>query len=172
MNYDRDVSAEVISDEEAKQKAQEFLEAKGFTNMKSTYYIKQGGISTINFAYEQKYNGQDVIMYADLIKVKVALDNGEILGIETSGYLNNHYERQLSEPVVSMQEAKQKLNPDIEITNERLACIPTEWNTEIFCYEFQGKIDEINFLTYVNVETGAEQDTLVITDTGNGTLTE
>ena len=61
---------------------------------------------------------------------------------------------------------------DIEIINQRLAKIPTEWNTEIFCYEFQGKIDEIEFLTYINVETGDEEDTLVITNTENGTLTE
>ena len=172
MNYDKNVEAEVISDEEAKAKAQEFLNSKGFQNMSPTYYIKQGGISTINFAYEQKYNDESVIMYADLIKVKVALDDGEILGIETSGYLNNHYERNLVTPRITMDEARQKLNPDLEITNQRLAFIPTEWNTEIFCYEFQGKIDEIDFLTYINVETGDEADTLVITNTENGTLTE
>ncbi len=172
MNSDREINAEVISDEEAKEKARQFLENKGFPNMKSTYYIKEGGASTINFAYEQKYNNSSVIVYPDLIKVKIALDNGEILGIETTGYLNNHYERKLVEPKISIEEAKNKLNKNIQITNQRLAIIPTEWNTEIFCYEFQGKIDEIEFLTYVNVETGEETDTLVITNTGNGTLTE
>jgi len=173
MNCDRNVETQIISDEEAKNKAKEFLDSKGFSNMKATYYIKQGGISTINFAYEQKYdNNQAVIMYADLIKVKVALDNGKILGIETTGYLNNHYERNFSNPQISIEEAREKLNTDIELTNQRLAMIPTEWNTEIFCYEFQGRIDEIEFLTYINVETGDEEDTLIITNTDNGTLTE
>lgn len=173
MNSDRNVDTQIISDEEAKNKAKEYLDSKGFANMKATYYMNQGGVSTINFAYEQKYDAnQSVIMYADLIKVKVALDNGEILGIETTGYLNNHYERKFATPKISMEEAKSKLNTDIEIINQRLAMIPTEWNTEIFCYEFQGKIDEIEFLTYINVETGDEEDTLVITNTENGTLTE
>ena len=173
MNCNRNVDTETISAEEAKAKAKEFLDSKGFNNMKATYYINQGGISTINFAYEQNYaDDQNVIIYADLIKVKIALDNGEILGIETTGYLNNHYERSFATPSISINEAKSKLNKDINITNERLAIIPTEWNTEIFCYEFQGKINEIEFLTYINVETGEEEDTLLITDTGNGTLTE
>ncbi len=173
MNSDKNVETQIISDEEAKTKAKDFLDSKGFSNMRATYFIKQGGISTINFAYEQKYdNNQNVIMYADLIKVKVALDSGEILGIETTGYLNNHYERTFEELKVSMDEAKSKLNKEIEITNQRLAMIPTEWKTEIFCYEFQGKINDIEFLTYVNVETGKEEDTLVITNTENGTLTE
>ena len=173
MNSDKNVETQIISDEEAKSKAKEFLDSKGFANMKATYYINQGGISTINFAYEQKYDdNQSVIMYADLIKVKIALDDGSILGIETTGYLNNHYNRTFVVPKISMEDAKTKLNTDIEITNQRLAMIPTEWNTEIFCYEFQGKIDEIEFLSYINVETGEEEDTLVITNTENGTLTE
>ena len=172
MNSDRNVGAEVISGEEAKTKAKEFLDAKEFKNMKATYYINEAGVSTINFAYEQNYNNQSVIIYADLIKVKVALDNGEILGIETTGYLNNHYTRNLATSQITMEDAKVKLNADAEITNQRLAIIPTEWNTEIFCYEFQGEIDEIQFLTYINVQTGEEEDTLIITDTGNGTLTE
>ena len=173
INSNRNVDTQIISDEEAKNKAKEYLDSKGFANMKATYYMNQGGVSTINFAYEQKYDAnQSVIMYADLIKVKVALDNGEILGIETTGYLNNHYERKFATPKISMEEAKSKLNTDIEILNQRLAMIPTEWNTEIFCYEFQGKIDEIEFLTYINVENGDEEDTLVITNTENGTLTE
>ncbi len=173
MNCDRNVQTEIISGDEAKTKAKEFLDSKNFPNMKATYYINQGGISTINFAYEQKqdYN-QSVIMYADLIKVKVALDNGEILGIETTGYLNNHYERKLATPKIGIDQAKSKLNKDIEITNQRLAMIPTEWKTEIYCYEFQGKIGEIEFLTYINAETGEEEDTLIITNTENGTLTE
>ena len=43
--------------------------------MKETYYLKQEGMLTINYAYEQ----DGVIMYPDLIKVKVALDDGRIL---------------------------------------------------------------------------------------------
>jgi germination protein YpeB len=172
MDSDREIATEILSEDEAKEKARQYLEAKGYTNMKDTYYLKQNGILTINFAYEQKYNDQRVIMYADLIKVKVALDNGEVLGIETTGYLNNHYERELATAKLTIDEARNKLNKDIEITNERLAMIPTEWATEIFCYEFHGKIDDIEFLTYINVETGEEEDTLVITDTGNGMLTE
>ena len=173
MNSNRNVDTQIISDEEAKTKAKEYLDSKGFINMKPTYYMNQGGVSTINFAYEQQYDkNKSVIMYADLIKVKVALDSGEILGIETTGYFNNHYERTFVIPKISIEEAKLKLNKDIQIINQRLAIIPTEWKTEIFCYEFQGKIDEIEFLTYINVETGEEEDTLVIINTENGTLTE
>ena len=136
--------------------------------MKETYYLKQDGIMTINYAYNQ----DGVVMYPDLIKVKVALDNGEVLGIETTGYLNNHTERTFTKAKISIEEAKSKLNKSLEITSEGMAIIPTEWKTEILCYEFKGKIDDTDFLVYTNVETGREENILVIIDTPNGILTQ
>ena len=167
MERNRDVSAEVISQEEADKKVKEYLKAKGFDNMKETYYLKQSGIVTINYAYVQ----DDVIMYPDLIKVKVALDNGEILGIETTGYLNSHTKRNIEEPKVTKEKAKQSLNKDLNIESEELAIIPTEWRTEVLCWEFEGNIEGLDFIVYVNAETGKEEDILIITNTPNGTLT-
>lgn len=168
MNYNREVKAEVISQDEANEKGKEFLNLRGISNMKATYYLKEGGIVTINYAYEQ--NG--VTIYPDLIKVKVALDNGEILGVETSGYLNNHTERTFTKAKISIEEARSKLNKSLEITSEGMAIIPTEWKTEILCYEFKGKIDDTDFLVYTNVETGREENILVIINTPNGILTQ
>ena len=135
--------------------------------MKETYFLKQEGIVTINYAYTQ----DDVIMYADLIKVKVALDNGEILGIETTGYLNNHTQRDLSNIKITQDEARKTINQNLEIEAEGMAMIPTEWQTEILCYEFKGKVDDREFLVYINAENGREEDILIITNTPNGTLT-
>ena len=166
MNSNRDISAEIISQEEANEKGKEFLNSKGFTNMKETYYLKQEGIVTINYAYMQ----DNVIMYPDLIKVKIALDNGEILGIETTGYLNNHTQRDISNIKITEEEAKKDLNKNLEITSSGLAVIPTEWQTEILCYEFKGKVEDKEFLVYINAENGREEDILIITNTPNGTL--
>ena len=166
MNTNRDVSVEIISQEEANNKGKEFLSSKGFENMKETYYLKQEGIVTINYAATQ----DNVTLYSDLIKVKVALDNGEILGVETTGYLNNHTIRNFTKPKITVDEAKSKLNKNLQLESEGLAMIPTEWKTEIFCYEFKGKVDDREFLVYINVENSREEDILIITDTPNGTL--
>ena len=167
MNTNRNVSTEVITQEEANEKGKQYLENKGFPNMKETYYLKQEGIVTINYAYTQ----DNVVVYPDLIKVKVALDNGEILGIETTGYLNNHEERKIQNIKITQQEAKKTLNKELEIISEGMAIIPTEWKTEILCYEFKGKVEDREFLVYINAENGREEDILVINNTPNGTLT-
>ena len=167
MNSNREVNAESISQEEANVKGKEFLNNHGIMNMKETYYLKQDGIVTINYAYVQN----DVVVYSDLIKVKVALDNGEVLGIETTGYLNNHTQRDTSKIKISKESAKKTLNKDLQISSEGLAIIPTEFQTEILCYEFKGKVDDKEFLVYINAENGREEDILIITNTPNGTLT-
>ena len=171
MNYDRDIEAETISNERANEIGLNFLNGKGFQNMKQTYYLNQGGALTINYAYNQQTPNGDVIMYPDLIKLKIALDNGEILGIETTGYLNSHEERKLPSVKVSKEEAKRKLNQDLNIQSEGLSVIPTEFQTELFCWEFKGKVEETEFLVYINAETGKEENILVIKNTPNGTLT-
>ena len=167
MNSNREIGAEAISYDKANEIGKNFLESKNFTNMKETYYLKRDGIVTINYAYVQ----DNIIMYPDLIKVKVALDNGEIMGIETTGYLNSHTERNIPNVQISSEEAKRNINPNLEITSERLTMIPTEYQTEVLCYEFKGRINERDFLVYVNVETGKEEDILVILETPDGILT-
>lgn len=168
MNYNRTVSEEKISQDEANKIGQDFLNSRGIKNMKATYYLKQSGAVTVNYAYEQ----DGVVVYPDLIKLKIALDNGEILGMETSGYLNNHEVRTIPTAKISEEQARKNLNKNLEITSSGLAIIPTEWRTEIFCYEFKGKVSNTDFLVYINAETGAEENILVIIDTPNGILTQ
>ena len=112
----------------------------------------------------------NVIMYPDLIKVKIALDNGEVLGIETTGYLNNHTTRDISNIKITEEEAKKDLNKNLEIISSGMAVIPTEWKSEILCYEFKGKVEDKEFLVYINAENGREEDILIITNTPNGIL--
>lgn len=79
LNCYRDIEEEKIPEEEAVKLGKKFLNEKGYNNMQETYYLKQDGSIVINYVYTQ--NG--VKIYPDLIKVKIALDNGEILGIES-----------------------------------------------------------------------------------------
>jgi len=168
LNSNREINEIKFDEQEAISKAKEYLNSKGFNNMQETYYMKQDGFITINFAYKQG----DVIMYADLIKVKVALDNGEVIGLETTGYLNNHYEREIPTRKISTENARTQLTANAQITSEGLAMIPTEWKTEKFCYEFKGKIENIDYIAYINAETGEEEDILIVTNTENGTVSE
>lgn len=165
--YNRDVGDVELDIDKAKEIGKQFLEKTGFKSMKDTYYTEQNGIATINYAYEQ--NG--VIIYPDLVKVKVALDNGEIVGFESKGYLMNHREREIPEPAITEAEALQKVARKENIKSSGLAIIPTDYGKELFCYEFKGKLDDQDFIVYINAITGEEEDILLIINSEEGILT-
>lgn len=166
MTYNKNIYEENIDIDEAKKYALDFLENHNYNGMEASYYTIENGAVTINFAYTQS----GVICYADLVKVKVALDNGEILGFETRGYLNSHVTRNIEEPKIDVNEARKIINQDVEITSERLALIPTEWSTEVLTYEYKGKVEDRNFIVYVDANTGKEERVFLLIESENGIL--
>ncbi len=167
MLYNRPVSGKKLDMDKAKKKGLEFLKDRGYENMEDTYYLTQGNVATINYAYKQK----NVTVYPDLIKLKIALDTGEIVGIEAKTYLSNHTKRDIQIPEISMEEARKKINSKLKINSSGLAIIPTNYKKELLCYEFKGKLNDKEFIIYINAITGNEEDILIIVNTPNGVLT-
>ena len=85
--------------------------------------------------------------------------------------MNSQTENLKNVLIKSIENVKKTLNSQLNIESEGMAVIPTEWKTEILCYEFKGKVDDTEFLVYINAENGREEDILVISNTPNGTLT-
>lgn len=162
------VSGEKITVEQAKEAAKRFLDGHGIFNMQDTYYISENGMATINYAYKEE-NG--IICYPDLIKVKVSLADGSVIGMEAQSYYSSHTEREYKRPRISLEEAKKKINPDVDVYYEGLALIPTDWRTEVLTYEFKGRVEENDFIVYINAETGREEKIFMIINTPNGILT-
>lgn len=163
----RIVNEEKIDFSEAVKKASQYLKDKGFNDMENNYYDKTDGIATINFAYMQ----DGVTCYSDLIKVKVALDNGEILGLEANGYLMNHSQRDFPEIKLSRADAQAKINSHLNVNSVSMAYIPKDSMEEILCYEFQGKANNRNFIIYINAENGREEKILMLIESPDGILT-
>lgn len=162
----RPVTEQKLSMQEAKQMGRAFLSVKGYHNLKDSYYEVLDNVATINYATEQ--NGY--IVYPDLIKVKVAMDTGEVLGVETTGYIMNHKTRSMQAAKISEEEARSKVSPALQVESVSLAVIPTEGGSEIECYEVRGKADERNFLVYVNTQTGLEEKILLLLESESGVL--
>ena len=161
------VNEEHFDIETATENARSYLENHGFTNMKPSYYQKDNGIATLNFAYEQ----DGIICYSDLIKIRVALDSGNIVGIETKGYLMNHKYRESIVPKLSQEDAKSKISTNLEVSATTLAIVPKDSLKEVLCYEFKGTFHDKNFIIYVNADNGREEEILLLIEDENGVLT-
>ncbi|HHY83845.1 MAG TPA: germination protein YpeB [Clostridiales bacterium] len=165
--HNREVGEKTIDVRKAMEIGAEFLKERGFENMKQSYYLNNDGIATINYAYHE--NG--ITYYPDLIKVKVALDNGDVVGFEANGYFMNHRDRNLEPPTLTEEEARQLVRKGENIKSSGLAVIPTNYGTELLCYEFTGKLEDRDFLVYINAYTGKEEQVLIIINSEEGILT-
>lgn len=164
---DRSVEKQNISIEKAKEIGDKYLQSLGLSDFDPTYYQTTENMTTINYAATQ--NG--VLLYPDLIKVKIAMDTGEVCSVECTGYIFNHTQRTNLIPTITEQEAKANLSKDMTLESTRLAVIPTDSNSEVLTYEFKGKIDDNTFLIYINAKTGKEENVLILLETEGGLLT-
>lgn len=159
---------EGISIDEAAQKAREFLAAKGYHSMHESYYQREANTVVVNFAYKQG----DFVMYPDLIKVKISLENGEMIGFEANGYHTNHIEnRKIPQIAITEEQARSKVRQNVEIDKVNFAVIPLETGEEAFCYEIKSKLNDRNFLVYINVVDGNEERILLLLENEDGILT-
>ncbi|MDI9476648.1 MAG: germination protein YpeB [Natronincolaceae bacterium] len=155
-----------INKKDAIKKAGDFLKRIGFNNMEATYSMEDEGQMVINFAYKQ----ENVLIYSDLVKVKLALDDGDIIGLEAQGFLTNHYERNIEEPKISKEEAGKMLSDRVEEENVRLAIIPIAGGKEVLTYEFKVKFGGDYYLIYIDADTGQQRKVLLMVNQENGTL--
>ncbi|RJX19622.1 MAG: germination protein YpeB [Desulforudis sp.] len=156
-----------LSVAEAKERAERYLAEHNLRNMQVTFSVRQGDTVTYNFAAVQ----DGVILYPDLLKVTVALDNGQVIGREAFGFVMNHHRRPNLEPTVSAEQARKKINERVKVSNVRLAVIPTDGGGELLTWEFRGEAAGNTYLVYVNANNGRQERILQLVDAPEGELT-
>lgn len=153
---------------DALKSAEKYLDALGIYEYEETYYEISNGICIYNFAGEQ----DDIVLYTDLIKVGVALDNGEIMSFDARGYITNHTRRNLARPALSEEDAEGRLSEGLTVFEENLCVIPSDGLNERYCYEFYCVDGEgRQLLIYLNADTGEEEQILLLQIGSNGRLT-
>ncbi len=164
-----DVMQENLSSDDAVRIAKQYLQKIGFNDMVENYHATTEGQCTINFAYTKN----SITCYPDLIKVTVALDTGEIIGVDARGYLTNHHERDDLLITLTQDEARNSVSPDLSVLNSRLCVIPSSGKNEFFCYEFHCvDKDSKEYLIYIDTRTGQEDNILLLLYSDGGTLTK
>ncbi len=163
---DRHIGEENLSEEAVRKKAETFLGENGYKNMAESYFEKRDGSIVINYAATQ----DGYILYPDLVKVKIALDDGEVIGFESRGYITNHTYRHIPKPVISKDEALRTVNEGLEILSITEAVIPLDNGNEACCYQIKGTVEKRHFLMFVNTQTGETEDVQILLENENGTL--
>ena len=56
-----------------------------------------------------------------------------------------------------MEEARAKINPQVEVMEERQAVIINDLNEAVLCYEFMGTLEKDTYRIFINALTGHEE---------------
>ncbi len=166
FSYAGSCNAEKISGEQATEKALEFLQKNGVENMKPVWINLANNLYTINFAYED--NG--VIVYSDLIKVRVCAETEMVIGMEAVSYYTNHTERVIGNPKLSVDSASEEVSDNIEIKTDRLVLVPIGNSTEKLCYEFSGEYDGATYYVYIDAINGKQVEMFKVIESTEGML--
>lgn len=141
--------------------AEDYLQQFDYENMQAYQSQEYDEIGLYSFMNVEK----GVRVYAETVIVQVALDNGDIIGLNARNYLMNHENRNIPEPVLSAEEAKQFVNPNVDIQEEYLALIESDVEEEVLTYEFLGMMDDETYRIFINAENGLEEKVEKLTGT-------
>ncbi len=152
--------------EQANKKAEEFATMLELENMKAVWSTKINNVAYVNLCTIVN----DTIVYPEMIKAKVSLESGEIIGWEARNYAYNKQERTDTKPTVTAAKAREKVSKLLTIETEKKAIIPLDFNKEILCYEFKCTYNNYTYYVYINAKTLVEENVLRVIDTIDGEL--
>ena len=155
-----------FTDDELIEKAKDATLHLGFKDMTAVWVEKANGVGYINLAYSD----DGVIVYSDIIKVKLSLSDLSLLGVDATHYSLNHTVRNLDVEKIGAKDAESVIDKRMKIERVTLAVIPYGEYSEKLCYEFKGTIDGGDYFVYVDALTGEEINVLYVVYSESGRL--
>lgn len=149
----RDIAARTIDLRRARDMAAQFLDTHDYKDMTAVSYDEYENVANITFATRTG----DVINYLEKVAVKVALDNGEVTGLQATDYVFEKKDRQIKAPTLTAEEAKKTLNPSFQVESVAKALIRNDIDQEVLCYQFIGRVNGGSYRIYINADSGAEE---------------
>ena len=166
FSYAGSCNAVYCDEDKATEVAAEFITSLGIKDMKPVWVNLSNNVYTINFALEK----DNVIVYSDLIKVRVCAETQMVIGLEARSYYTNHTERVIGTPSLSKSQAAKKVSDNIELRTCRLALVPIGTSSEKLCYEFSGECDGSTYYVYIDAINGRQVEMFKVIESTEGTL--
>ena len=149
----REINEANLSLNDATEKAKKYLNDQNFKDLQLFESAQYDNVGVFTFVAMQ----DDVRVYPDSIRVKVALDEGGIIGFSANDYLMAHHKRTIPKPQISLEQALGKVNPSVKVMENRLAIINDDLGEEALCYEILGIINNDTYRIYINALDGSEE---------------
>lgn len=153
MIDERPIGKAKLNFDQAETGAKRFLTRIGFPDMSVISYNQADNVLSLNYVHRE----DDVLVYPQALTVKVALDNGNVIGLQAAEYVFNFHETVKGKPKLTEAAARKYVSPRLKIQKTNLAYIYGENGKEALCYEFLGTIDKDQYRVFINAQNGNEE---------------
>jgi len=152
---------DVISEDEARQTAEDFLKRAGYEGMAAYEEKREWGVMEVGFVY----TADEITSLSDTIKVSVSMDDGGILSFNASDFLQYHTEHEVVQPGISQEEAARMALPEgLSVESAALTYYTAESGKTDLCWRFRCQTEEgETCLIYADANTGKQME--IVTDT-------
>lgn len=155
-----------IDNKKAKDLAIQFVKNNGIENPEVVWSDVIAEDIYLNIAPVE--NG--IILYPDLVKVKINMVSGTIVGYDATSYFTNHTNRNLNKGSLTKSQAVGYIPPTFEIVGTRWVLSPLDYNREVVCLEVEANGEDGKYYFFFNGESGKLENVQKVIETDNGNL--
>lgn len=161
-----DIGNSQIDINDAKEIALNFVKNNGIENPKIVW--SDTIENNVYFNITPTQNG--IILYPDLVKIKINLTSGTVVGYDSTSYFTNHTDRTISPGDIKYSQVSGRIPSTFELIESRLALVPLDYNREVVCIEIEARENESIYYFYFNDTTGNLENVLKVIQTDDGNL--
>lgn len=144
-------------------------------------FVGRNGIESAQVVWDDEINSDiylniapvidNIVIYPDLIKVKVDLYSGQVIGYEASSYYLNHVDRNLQTPTFDMAAARSQVTTlGFTVLTTKLCLAPIKYRDEVLCFEFSAQKSGETYYFFINAISGEEEEIMKVVQQNDGTL--
>lgn len=154
---ERSLGQPILPVADAAQRATTYLKERGIENMQLIGVEEWGGTAIFTYCYTE----DGILFYPDLLRVRVAQDDGDVLSFEGNGYVKYHRKRGNFEERIGLADINQRLSRTVRaIGTPQRVVIFNRRGIEVLCWEVPVQRQGTNeqFLVYINAVSGREEN--------------
>ncbi|MBQ7885063.1 MAG: germination protein YpeB [Clostridia bacterium] len=159
-----DQKGEAMTLSNAVSKAKEIAQKQTGVTLDCVWSDVVGQDAYLNLAPVQN----QIVLYPDLIKVKIDLATGNLIGYSASGFYTNHTNRTLGSASFAKAEADAMIPQGFKVEMSRLCLAPLDVMEEKLCYEYMCGKDGSTYYIYINAQNGITENILKVIETNDG----
>ncbi len=155
-----------ITESEAQKIAKEYTRKLGYSESLTPIWFNSDENSVI-VTLACEVNG--IIIYPDMVKIKLRASDGALTGVEACGYCANHRDRSFPSVLMNKNAVYGMVSDKLSIQHVRLALIPRN-DSERLCYEVAAEYNGLDYFVYIDAVDGKQVNILRVVDDNQGKM--